>query len=131
MRTVQKLDLNEEDVDGVSFSISREKSKIIGQTIWDFSIMKLSEDNERIFNKHELGYKYQIVLYKDDKAEVFEAILGDLKYYVNNMVSMNQEGLVMKKCNKSEEILQRLFKGHFMEMLADSLIAVANKKSGA
>jgi len=113
---IRELQIKEDDVDGISFSIDEEKTNE-DQIAWDFNIMKLNDDLSRDFYKHELGYMYQIVLYKDDEAEVFEAIIGDMKNYVKGLVRVNQEGLIVKKCKKSEEMMDKIFKGKFAEAL--------------
>jgi len=126
---VRNLKLNEEEVDGISFSLKEEDSKK-GLSTWEFTIMKLNNSENENFHKHELGYKYQIVLYNnDDTVEVFEAIIGDIEYYVKNLINVNQEGFIIKKSKKSEEILNKIFKGKLLEALANGLVAVANKKA--
>jgi hypothetical protein len=127
-KTFRKLILNEEDVDGIAFHIDEAQTNE-DRIAWNFTIMKLNEDENKDFYLHELGYKYQIVLYKDEEAEVFEAVLGDVKHYVTNMVNANQEGLVIKKCKKSEEILDKIFRGHLMQALAAGLVQVASAKT--
>jgi len=115
---IRDLQIKEDDVDGISFSIDEDKTNE-DQIAWDFNIMKLNDDLSRDFYKHELGYLYQVVLYKDDEAEVFEAVIGDIKYYVKGLVRVNQEGLIVKKCKKSEEIMDKIFKGKFAEALKE------------
>lgn len=114
--SIKNLKIDEEEVDGIHFHITGESEK---EYEWNFTIMKLNQDEDRKFEKHELGYKYQIVLYdNDDRADYFEAILGDLQHYVKKMVNMNTEGFILKKSKKSEEILNRIFKGKLAGMLA-------------
>jgi hypothetical protein len=113
---IRDLKIEEDDVDGISFSIDEEKTNE-DQIAWDFSIMKLSDEGSRDFHKYELGYMYQIVLYKDDEAEVFETIIGDVRHYVKGLVRVNQEGLIVKKCKKSDEMMNKIFKGKYAEAL--------------
>jgi hypothetical protein len=122
---IKNLKLDGEEVDGISFSID-DSVRDENQIHWNITMMKLN--NEQDFTKLELGYKYQIVLYDNNTAEVFEAIIGDLNYYVKNLVSVNQEGLILKKCKKSEEILNRLFRGSYLQALAQGLVEVASQK---
>lgn len=117
--TARELDLNLEDIDGISFSIDDDTSTK-NKTHWNFSIMTLRED--RTFDKNDIGYMYQIVLYNEKSIEVFEAVLGDLDYYVKNLLNINQQGLIIKKCSKSQEIFQKLFKGKFTEALERGII---------
>ena len=119
----RRLKLEESEVDGIAFHVD-EKNSNYDQVAWNFTIMKLNEEENRDFSHHELGFKYQILLYKDEEAEVFEAIIGDLKHYVSNMVGAKQEGLVIKKCKKSEEILNKIFRGRLIEALAARLLQV-------
>jgi hypothetical protein len=114
--SIKNLKIDEEEVDGIHFHISGESEK---QYEWNFTIMKLNEEEDRNFEKHEMGYKYQIVLYEDDdKTDYFEAILGDLQHYVKKMVNINTEGFILKKSKKSDEILKRIFKGKLLGVLA-------------
>jgi hypothetical protein len=124
------LKLEEDEVDGICFSVNEEETNE-ERVSWNFSIMKMNESEDKDFTLHELGYKYHVVLYKNNEAEVFEAIIGDLKYYVNNLVKVNQEGLIIKKCKKSEEILNKIFRGELMEALANGLMRVAEQKAEA
>ena len=120
--SIKNLKIDEEEVDGIHFHITGENSK---EFEWNFTIMKLNNEEDRKFEKHELGYKYQIVFYdNNDSADYFEAILGDLQYYVKKMVNMNTEGFILKKSKKSDEILKKIFKGK----LANVLLQVADSK---
>lgn len=113
--TFKNLKIDEEEVDGVHFHISEENSENIE---WNFTIMKINEEKERNFIKTEMGYKYQIVLYEeDDRADVFEAILGDLQYHVKKYVDMNVEGFILKKSKKSDEILEKIFKKKLVDVM--------------
>jgi hypothetical protein len=124
---IKNLKLDSEEIDGISFSID-ESVKDEEKIHWNITMMKLNSGHEQDFTKLELGYKYQIVLYNNDTAEVFEAIIGDLNYYVTNLVSVDQEGLILKKCKKSEEMLNRLFRGSYLQALAQGLVEVASQK---
>jgi hypothetical protein len=127
-RNFRDMKLEEEEVDGISFHIDEEQSKP-DHIAWNFTVMKLNESEGRDFHPHELGYKYQILLYNGEDAEYFEAILGDVKHYVSNMVKTRQEGLVMKKCSKSEEILSKILRGSLLTSLADGFMRIAEKKA--
>jgi hypothetical protein len=112
----RKMNLEESEVDGIAFHIDDDKSNE-DRISWNFTIVKFNEENERNFHKTEVGYKYQILLYEGDKADFFEAVIGDVKHYVNNMVKSKQEGIMIKKCKKSEEIMNKIFKGRLIETL--------------
>ena len=124
---IKEFDMKEEDVDGISFSID-EDNTTDEKIAWNFTVMKMSDDKNREFITHELGYKYQILLYKEDEVEVFEAILGDVKNYVKRMVQIGQEGIILKKCEKSEEMMNKILRGRMLEALARGIIKVAESK---
>lgn len=125
--TLKNLMLDEEEIDGIAFSINGEDD---GELDWEFTMMKLNNDEDRKdFVKHEMGYKYQIVLYEDDQFDMFEAILGDLQYYVKNLVRGNTEGLILKKSKKTQEIVNKMFKGKMIDRFKSQLLEIADKKS--
>ena len=118
---LSKLKLREEEVDGISFSLDESKTNKTGDA-WNFTIMKLNNRSEEIFSKNDFGYKYQILLYKDDSAEIFEATIGDLFYYIDGLMQIKQEGMIIKKCSKSEEIMNKIFKGRLAEALEFGIV---------
>ena len=122
---VKSLKLDDKDVDGISFSIKNKNSKRVE---WDFTIMKLAGD-DTIFQNNGIGYKYQIIFYGDDQeTELFEAYVGDLDFYVKNLINANQEGLILKKCAKSEEIVEKLFRTKVVQSLVNGLCDLVRKK---
>ena len=82
------------------------------------------ESQESDFIQTEIGYKYQILLYNGEEADFFEAILGDVQHYIKGLVRVGQEGIILKKCKKSEEIMDKIFRGRALEALAKTLIQV-------
>lgn len=125
--TLKNLKLDEEEIDGIAFSINGEND---GELDWEFTMMKLNNDDDRKdFVKHEMGYKYQIVLYEDDQFDMFEAILGDLQYYVKNLVKGNTEGLILKKSKKTQEIIDKMFKSKMIDRLKSQLLEIVEKKT--
>lgn len=125
--TLKNLKLDEEEIDGIAFSINGEND---GELDWEFTMMKLNNDEDRKdFVKHEMGYKYQIVLYEDDQFDMFEAILGDLQYYVKNLVKGNTEGLILKKSKKTQEIIDKMFKSKMIDRLKSQLLEIVEKKT--
>ena len=125
--TLKNLKLDEEEIDGIAFSINGESGDELD---WEFTMMKLNSDDDRDFVKHEMGYKYQIVLYdrEGDGFDMFDAILGDLQYYVKNLVKVNTEGLILKKNKKTQEIIDKMFKGKMLDRLKGGLMEIAQKK---
>ena len=61
-----------EDVDGISFSIDEDKSNE-DQIAWNFTVMRLNGKEESDFIQTEIGYKYQILLYNGEEAEIGRA----------------------------------------------------------
>jgi hypothetical protein len=119
--------LDQEEIDGIAFSINGDDGDELD---WEFTMMKLNNDEDRKdFVKHEMGYKYQIVLYEDDQFDMFEAILGDLQYYVKNLVRGNTEGLILKKSKKTQEIIDKMFKSKMVDRLKSQLLEIVEKKS--
>jgi hypothetical protein len=125
--TLRNLKLDDEEIDGIAFSINGDDGDELD---WEFTMMKLNNDEDRKdFVKHEMGYKYQIVLYEGDQFDMFEAILGDLQYYVKNLVRGNTEGLILKKSKKTQEIIDKMFKSKMVDRFKSQLIEIADKKS--
>ena len=122
--TLKSLKLDD-DIDGISFAIDRNADG--GE--WTFSMMRLSDKESQKFHLTDMGFKYQILLYKKNKAEYFEAIIGDLSYYVKNLLMQDQEGIILKKCAKSEEILNKILRRKLERELVTGLIQVAEQKS--
>ena len=56
----RQLKLKEDEVDGIAFHVD-EKNSNEDRTAWNFTIMKLNEEENRDFSLHELGFKYQIL----------------------------------------------------------------------
>ena len=121
--TLQNLKIDEEEVDGIHFHITSESDE---KDEWHFMTMKLNEESDRNFIKTEMGYKYHIVTYEDDdRADAFEAVLGDLQHHVKMYVSMNKEGFILKKSKKSDEIIMKIFSTKLLNVLGN----VAEKKA--
>lgn len=115
MDKIQQLqNLKLEEADGISFTLN-EKSE--NEMEWVFTTMTLNDELEKS-EKYDLGYKYQVVLWNNqEEVEVFEAIIGDIKDYINRMMNINHEGLILKKCKKSQEIMNVIFRGRFDQVL--------------
>lgn len=123
--TLKSLKLDN-DLDGITFSI---QDKNPNNVKWNFTMMTLADKQSQNFHHSDMGYKYQIVLYEDDYVDYFEAIIGDLNHYVKNLISANQEGIILKKCSKSEEILNKIFRGRLMAGITSGLMQVAAQKN--
>ncbi len=81
-----------------------------GRLSLHFLILDPEEDHG--FEKNEFGwYKFQVVLMThgtDPKIESFEAIIGDPMEYAKHQMS-GHHGVILKKCNRSNHILQGMF----------------------
>jgi hypothetical protein len=95
---------DEEKHDGILFF--EEKQKL---DVSSFSYLEKLPPVE----KHELGYKYHLITYKetDDEEDIddlshVEAILGDPHYYVSHLIRIGFRGLIAKKTENSSEVLQ-------------------------
>lgn len=121
---VKRLKLNDEEIDGISFMKSMDPKHLKDPEMdhWSLSTIIMSDRDD--FTQSELGYKYSIVFYRGNVAEVFEAILGDLSYYVQGLVRKNQEGIIVKKSKKGDEIMNKIFRGRFAEALAAGEVTV-------
>ncbi len=126
VKSLDLLDLDVEKIDGVSFMKSSDPKheKDPDMSHWAFAILTLSENAD--FEKHELGYKFMIVLYAGNTAEVFEAILGDLGSYVKGMVKRSQEGIIVKKSAKGLSIMNKIFHGKYAESLLAGEVTVVS-----
>jgi len=106
--TIDELINNDDDFDGVYFCKSDEK----GDENWSITFLKLENKRDKKFEEYDFGIKYQIMLHENDKVEVFEAILGDPRQYLRNMIQCEQEGMIIKKCKKSDKILSKILGKH-------------------
>lgn len=95
---------DEENHDGILFL--EENHKL------DISSFSYQEKLPAI-EKHELGYKYHLITYKEtDDPECIEdlshveAILGDPHHYVSHLIKIGFRGLIAKKTEKSKELLE-------------------------
>lgn len=97
---------DEENHDGILFL--EENNKL---DISSFSYQKKLPAIE----KHELGYKYHLVTYKEtgdeediDDLSYVEAIIGDPHYYVAHLIRIGFRGLIAKKTAESTELLDEM-----------------------
>jgi hypothetical protein len=103
--TINELVADGKDFDGVYFCKSNEN----GTEGWSLTFLNLERKQDRKFEEHEIGIKYQIMLHDEsDKVEIFEAVLGDPRSYLKNMIDCNQQGMLMKKCKRSQKIFSKI-----------------------
>lgn len=98
----------DKEFDGVYFY----KSSVKGEEEWSFTFLTLNEKRHKVFEQNDIGIKYQIILHENDKVEIFEAILGDPKMYLQNMINCDQEGMIIKKCKQSKKIISKILGKH-------------------
>jgi hypothetical protein len=102
--TINDLVDEKKDFDGVYFC----KTKDGEHDIWSLTFLNLNEKRDRKFEQHDVGIKYQVMFYENDKVELFEAILGDPNTYLKNLIDCDQEGIILKKCQRSKKIISKI-----------------------
>jgi len=102
--TINDLIQNETNFDGVYFCKSTESN----QEEWSLTFLRLTHKRDKKFEESDCGIKYQIMLHSNDKIEIFDAILGDPKIYLKNMIDCDQEGMIIKKCKQSQKIFSKI-----------------------
>lgn len=84
--------------------------------LWEILNFKVT-DEEYVsqFKNNSVGTLHQIVLFDEEGSisEQFEAYLGDSKEYVKNLLSIDQNGFIFKKCEKSQELIDFMIKKNF------------------
>lgn len=100
MQDVQKdVDSAVINFDGIFFSMEDDK--------WNFTFVDFRKPHDIIEN--ELGCKYSIMLFDDKgidwKYDLFDAFLIDAGVYLKELLNSGQEGLIIKKCELSEKII--------------------------
>jgi len=102
--TINDLVDEKKDFDGVYFCKTKENDN----DGWSLTFLTLNGKKNRVFEEHEIGLKYQVMLHENNQIELFEAILGDPSAYLKNLIDCNQEGLILKKCKKSKMIITQI-----------------------
>lgn len=114
LKDVININANVEEYDGVYFIKNPADDEK-----WDFSFMRMSLESENNFHIHPVGFIYKILhLNRNGNGiDVFEAVIGDPNHYIKNMIKSNQEGLIIKKCDRAEQIFDLVIK-KYEEILA-------------
>lgn len=98
---------DEEIHDGFMFILD-EKEQL------DISAFKY-KDNALPIEKHELGFKYHIILYQETldgdivEPDMFEAILGNPYHYIANLLESGFFGTICKKTKSSGELANSIY----------------------
>jgi len=72
--------------------------------------MKIKNEEEKNFHTHPVGFIYKILHLTEKGADVFEAVIGDPNRYIKNMIACNQQGVIIRKCDKAEEVFSTIMK---------------------
>ena len=67
---------------------------------------------DRNIQPDELGFKYHILTYKEDKteAEVIRAYIGDVAFFINNHARAGYNGLMVKNKSIPKKDVKEMFK---------------------
>ena len=67
---------------------------------------------DRHVEPDELGFKYHILTYKEDKseAEVMRAYIGDVAFFINNHARAGYNGLMVKNKSIPKKDVKEMFK---------------------
>ena len=73
------------------------------------------KDNAEAIEKHDLGFKYHIIIYKETidgdvvEPDMFEAILGNPHHYIANLLKCGFFGTICKKTKTSAELANSMY----------------------
>lgn len=116
--TINELVTQNRDFDGVYFCKPEDTEDTFDG--WSLTFLSLNNKRDKKFEECDAGVKYQILFHKDNKIEMFEAILGDPSAYLKNLLQSDQEGMIIKKCKASKKILSQLIgKKNFRDFEAE------------
>lgn len=85
--------------------LTQEKeNREVDSTIYRYEDRKVEPD--------ELGYKYHVLTYKEDRseAEVMSAYIGDVKHFICNHASAGYNGLMVKNKIVPKKDVKEMFK---------------------
>ena len=76
----------------------------VDSTIYRYQDRKVEPD--------ELGFKYHVLTYKEDKseAEVLSAYIGDVAFFINNHARAGYNGLLVKNKSIPKKDVKEMFK---------------------
>ena len=123
--TVNSFKLDIEEFDAISFY--REDDGY-----YSFMILKLSEQPHD-YEMTDMGYKFIMMLSEKGKkgCEVTEAILGDPVHMLKNFVKARCEGMIVKKCSRGTDLVERILKKAELNRLANTLGALVKAKEAS
>lgn len=85
--------------------------------VWKLSYLEFANAE---FEKTENGYKHYIVfLLKDGGIEFTEATLSSPSTYAKNLLSGDQEAMIMKKCMESERLIKTFMYNRMISIMTN------------
>lgn len=89
------------------------------------------KDNAAAIEKHDLGFKYHIIIYKETldgdvvEPDMFEAILGNPHHYIANLLKCGFFGTICKKTKTSAELAHTMYEDLINMVMEDEEYASA------
>lgn len=89
------------------------------------------KDNAEAIEKHDLGFKYHIIIYKETidgdvvEPDMFEAILGNPHHYIANLLKCGFFGTICKKTKTSAELANTMYEDLVNMVMEDEEYASA------
>lgn len=89
------------------------------------------KDNAEAIEKHDLGFKYHIIIYKETidgdvvEPDMFEAILGNPHHYIANLLKCGFFGTICKKTKTSAELANSMYEDLVNMVMEDEEYASA------
>jgi hypothetical protein len=89
---------------------------------WEIYTLKLTEDELQEVKTNSVGTLHTISFFDDSGFEEdFDAYLSDPKVYIKELMSINQNSIVMKKCSVSEKFMGAIKKRIASEALTETV----------
>lgn len=100
---------NLDNCDGAFWALSETETDGEIETNIDTTIYTY---NDKITEPDDLGFKYHILTYKEDKsdAEVMSAYIGDVSYFIANRAKAGYNGLMVKNKSVPMKDIKKMFK---------------------
>lgn len=121
--SVNNFKLDDDEFDIISFYRNTEG-------LYKFMIMKLAEEQDD-YEITDMGHKFLMLFVSGDTYELNEAILGDPVHIVKNFVKAKCEGMIIRKCKKGLELVNRLIKKTELNKLTRTLEAYVQAKEAS
>ena len=90
--------------------------------VWKLSYLEFQNAE---YEKNDNGFKHYILFFLEDGGiELTEATLSSPSLYVKNLLSSDQEGMIMKKCKQSESIIREHMYKRMKAMLKQHMLLI-------